>query len=207
MARDTRQVFAVVRPLYLVCSFQHPLGHCHVLCTTLEDMALADVSEPQARHVSSFRHRSLVSILRFYRIIKLMCLGSTIIFAVFRLAWAMLLLLKTDFSYVKFQGTIFALAELACGITCSCLFVLPRLYRHLTASPPYNSEEYRLRKWKKLASSGEKRLGPAQFERIHHKEEKRNPWENEIEVPGALTNDSSGREEGLQHHNGASSFV
>ena len=111
-------------------------------------------------------------------------LGSAIVFAVCRLVWTILLLLNKDFSYVKLQLCTFSAAELACGIICSCLFVLPRLYRHLTASPPYNSEEYRLRKWKKLASSGKVDL--EQSGKIHRKEEERNPWEKDIETSEAM---------------------
>ena len=120
------------------------------------------------------------------RVHLLIGLISAIAFAISRLIWATLLLFNQDFSYVKLQGTTFALAELACGIICSCLFVLPRLYRHLTAAPPHNSEEYRLRKWKKLALSSRAGLDTAQLREVHHKEEKRNPWENDIEVAAVL---------------------
>ena len=113
-------------------------------------------------------------------------LSSAIAFAVFRLIWAVLLLKNADFSFTKLQACCFGCAELACGNICSCLFVLPRLYRYLTNSPPYDSEEYRLRKWKKLASSGEKDLEQSGMGRIHRKEEERNPWEKDIETSAAM---------------------
>ncbi len=79
-------------------------------------------------------------------------LHRAIVFSIFRLIWAVLLLKNEDFSYVKMQACCFGVTELATGLMVSCLFVLPRLYRHVTAQPPYDSEEHRLRKWKKLAS-------------------------------------------------------
>lgn len=95
-----------------------------------------------------------------------------------------LLMYNLDFSYVKMQGTTFAFAELACGLIISCLFVLPRLYRALTGSPPYDSEEHRLRKWKKLASTSGK--DDSRYPKFHRKEEERNPWERDIEASDAL---------------------
>ena len=84
-----------------------------------------------------------------------------------------------DYSYIKMQGTLFAISELAAGLICSSLFVLPRLYRHLTASPPYDSEEYRLRKYKNI--TGKDTLNDPYSQKVHHKEEQRNPWEHDIE--------------------------
>ena len=90
-----------------------------------------------------------------------------------------LLLNHMDYSFIKMQGTLFALSETAFGLICSCLFVLPRLYRHLTESPPHDSEEYRLRKYKKL--TGREHLSDPYSQKMHHKEEQRNPWERDIE--------------------------
>ena len=81
------------------------------------------------------------------------------------------------------QGTTFALAELACGISCSCLFVLPRLYRHLIHAPPYDSEEFKIRKWKSLAANKKVDLDDSQLHRIHRDEEQQNAWEGDIEMP------------------------
>ena len=112
----------------------------------------------------------------------LMFANSAIIFALFRLIFLILLLIQIDFSYTKLQGTIFALSELATGIICSCLFVLPRLYRHLTTSPPHDSEEHRLRKYKML--TGKSSLTDPYSQKVHHDEEQRNPWEgHDIEEP------------------------
>ena len=112
-------------------------------------------------------------------ILPLTDFGSAIIFAVSRLIFMILLLNHPDYSYIKMQGTILALSELASGIICSCLFVLPRLYRHWTASPPYNSEEYRLRKYKNI--TGREHLDDPYSRKMHHSEEQRNPWEHGIE--------------------------
>ncbi|KAL6721505.1 hypothetical protein ACLMJK_000609 [Lecanora helva] len=112
--------------------------------------------------------------------------GFAVGFAILRLIWAILLVFNADFSYVKMQANVFGAAELACGIICSCLFVLPRLYRHLTASPPYNSEEYRLRRYKKLASSGRRELEQSALGDVHRKEEERNPWDKDIETAAVL---------------------
>ena len=60
------------------------------------------------------------------------------------------LLFNADYSYVKAQTGIATHGEIACGLLCSCLFVLPRLYRHLAAIPPYGSEEYYRRKSDRL---------------------------------------------------------
>ncbi|KAL9042139.1 MAG: hypothetical protein Q9214_003873 [Letrouitia sp. 1 TL-2023] len=75
-----------------------------------------------------------------------------IIASIFRLVFAILFLYTLDFSPVKVRAVAFTSAKLSLGLICSCVFVLPRLYRHLTSTPPYNSEEYHLRKYKNLAS-------------------------------------------------------
>ena len=59
-----------------------------------------------------------------------------------RLVFAVRLRSTADYSYVKAQSTLAGLAELALGVIASCLFILPRLYRHLVAVPPYGSEDY-----------------------------------------------------------------
>ena len=64
--------------------------------------------------------------------------------------------------------------------------MLPRLYRFLTASPPSDSEEDRLRKWKKLASSGKADLEHSGLGDVHRREEERNPWEKDIETSDAM---------------------
>ena len=67
---------------------------------------------------------------------------SAIISSIFRLVACVQLLLNADYSYVKAQTAIWTHSEISFGLICSCLFVLPRLYRHLAAIPPYGSEEY-----------------------------------------------------------------
>ena len=49
---------------------------------------------------------------------------------------------NADYSYVKEQASMWTHAEISFGLICSCLFVLPRLYRHLASIPPYGSDEY-----------------------------------------------------------------
>ena len=100
-----------------------------------------------------------------------------------------LLLNHADFSYIKMQSTLFAASELASGIICSCLFVLPRLYRHLTASPPHDSEAHRLRRYKKM--TGRKHLDDPYSQKVHHREEQRNAWEHDIKGATVLSKPST----------------
>ena len=62
------------------------------------------------------------------------------------------LLKNADYSYVKAQSAIMTHAELGGAIICSCLFVLPRLYRHIAAIPPYGSEAYTTRQRSKASA-------------------------------------------------------
>lgn len=102
-----------------------------------------------------------------------------------RLIFVVILSRTQDFSYVKVQVINFTLGELAFGLICSCLFVLPRLYRYLSSSPPVKNEEYKLRKYKALAESPRAPLKESEFEVLQHQEEQRNPWERDIEIPAA----------------------
>ncbi|CAF9941241.1 MAG: hypothetical protein HETSPECPRED_003030 [Heterodermia speciosa] len=82
-------------------------------------------------------------------------MGILVIFATgslaFRLVFNILFLYTKDLTYLRVQAINFTLAEVSFGLICSCLFVLPRLYRHLASKPPSKSEEYQLRKYRKLA--------------------------------------------------------
>jgi hypothetical protein len=100
-------------------------------------------------------------------------------FAIIRLIFNILLIPKTDYSYAILQGTALTVGETSCGIICSCLFVLPRLYRHLTSSPPPNSEEFQLRKYKHLAST--RQIDEVHLRDVHREQEQRNPWDRDIE--------------------------
>lgn len=42
-----------------------------------------------------------------------------------------------DYTYRKMRGAMWAFAELACGLLCSCFPILPRLYQHISAIAPY----------------------------------------------------------------------
>ena len=67
---------------------------------------------------------------------------SAIAASLARLYFCVLLTKTADYSYVKEQASLWTLCELSLGLICSCLFVLPRLYRHLASIPPYGSDEY-----------------------------------------------------------------
>ncbi|KAL8851619.1 MAG: hypothetical protein Q9221_003456 [Calogaya cf. arnoldii] len=130
------------------------------------------------------------------RISKSRKLGISAIFAtgslaivssILTLVFAVRFLLTPDYSYVKVQGICFTLAELSFGLICSCIFVLPRLYRHLASVPPYKSEEFQLRRYGGPVphSSASVQGGgcdgtPANTKR---EQEQRNPWENDVEIP------------------------
>ena len=92
-----------------------------------------------------------------------------------------------DFSYVKVQAITFTLAEVSFGLVCSSLFVLPRLYRHLASMPPYKSEEYQLRKYKKLAPHVSRTGQTDTFDDsnggVKRAQEGRNAWEHDVEAP------------------------
>ena len=84
-----------------------------------------------------------------------------IIASILRLIFVSFLLSHADYSYVKIQSTLATYAELGFGIIASCLFVLPRLYRHLAAVPPYDSEATTCRRCKNSIGSGENTHGRA----------------------------------------------
>ncbi|KAL8820834.1 MAG: hypothetical protein Q9223_001026 [Gallowayella weberi] len=112
-----------------------------------------------------------------------------IISSIFRLVFAARFLLTEDFAYVKVQAIAFTLAELAFGLICSCIFVLPRLYRHLASGPPRKSEEYELRKSKMVKShapaSGQSGDPDGVDGHLKTEQEGRNVWENDVEDPVA----------------------
>ena len=115
---------------------------------------------------------------------------SAIISSIFRLVFATLNLHTKDFSHIKAQLDNFTMAEVSFGLICSCLFVLPRLYRHLTSMPPYKSEEYQLRKYKKLAPDVSRAGQTDTFDDsnggVKRAQEARNPWEHDVEAPLGL---------------------
>ncbi|KAL8768286.1 MAG: hypothetical protein Q9209_005425 [Squamulea sp. 1 TL-2023] len=87
----------------------------------------------------------------------------------------------------KVQAINFTVAELAFGLICSCIFVLPRLYRHLASTPPYKSEEYQLRKYEGSASRTAVDSHNASHDGISaglkREQEQRNPWDQDVEAP------------------------
>ena len=68
--------------------------------------------------------------------------------SVARLIFDVISIYRTDLSYLSMQTSLLSLTEEFCGIICSCLFILPRLYRHLTSSSTYHQQGYMLRKYK-----------------------------------------------------------
>ena len=110
-----------------------------------------------------------------------------IISSIFRLVFATLFLYTEDYSHVKVQAISFTLAELAFGLICSCIFVLPRLYRHMASIPPYKSEEYRLRRYKNLTSGATGMARSEAPERVDtsvkREQEHQNAWDHDVETP------------------------
>ena len=51
----------------------------------------------------------------------------------------MSLIRREDFTYIHLQTSLWATAELAFGLLCSCLVVLPRLYQHFCDITPYKT--------------------------------------------------------------------
>ena len=49
------------------------------------------------------------------------------------------LLRREDYTYIHMQTTLWATAEIAFGLMCSCLVVLPRLYQHFCDITPYKT--------------------------------------------------------------------
>lgn len=66
--------------------------------------------------------------------LNLACITSII-----RIPYLILLIHSEDYAYEKIKGVMWATAELALAITCSCLPVTPRLFQHLLAITPGNS--------------------------------------------------------------------
>ena len=46
---------------------------------------------------------------------------------------------RDDYTYIHLQTSLWATAELAFGLICSCLVVLPRLYQHFCDITPYKT--------------------------------------------------------------------
>lgn len=55
-----------------------------------------------------------------------------------RLAYTVNLVKTKDYTYVKMQGVMWAFAEIAFGLACSCFPILPRLYQHVSGITPYS---------------------------------------------------------------------
>ncbi|KAL8784287.1 MAG: hypothetical protein Q9213_004045 [Squamulea squamosa] len=110
-----------------------------------------------------------------------------IISSIFRLVFAVRLRSTQDYSYVKVQSITFTLAELAFGLICSCVFVLPRLYRHLASMPPYKREQYQLKKDKGTSSHtavNSRSVGhDGTITNLKREQEQHDPWDHDIEAP------------------------
>ena len=60
--------------------------------------------------------------------------------SVVRFVYTINLVKTEDYTYVKMQGEMWAFAEIAFGLTCSCFPILPRLYQDAPSTNSYNGE-------------------------------------------------------------------
>ena len=75
-------------------------------------------------------------------------MSRAVLSSVFRLIFCTFLLKNVDYSYVKMQSVLWSYSEISFAIICSCFPILPRLYQHLAAIPPYGVEGYESGKYK-----------------------------------------------------------
>ena len=54
-----------------------------------------------------------------------------------RLVYTVNMVKTKDYTYVKMQSKMWAFAEIAFGLACSCLPILPRLFQHVSSVTPY----------------------------------------------------------------------
>ncbi|KAF6239014.1 hypothetical protein HO173_002886 [Letharia columbiana] len=62
--------------------------------------------------------------------------GLACIASILRLIYLVPLTRTKDYTYTKIKSILWVDAEIACGLLCSCLVVLPRLYQHLSSVAP-----------------------------------------------------------------------
>ena len=67
------------------------------------------------------------------------CGGLAIVTSILRLLFLALLVQTQDYAYVKHQSVLWATAEVAFGLMCSCFPILPRLYQHLASVAPLST--------------------------------------------------------------------
>ena len=60
--------------------------------------------------------------------------------------YAVLLSRTEDYTYLKMGGILWAYAEIACGLLCSCLPIIPRLYQDLFSTSPSHTSNTTARK-------------------------------------------------------------
>ena len=142
-----------LRPLRSFLYFQCAVRHCYVNRPALAHLESVNLTLAQTWHLRHLFQWSAVSHLLACPLSEKKITSfrypsaetsktSAIAASVFRLYYSVLLMKQADYSYVKEQASIWTHAELSFGLICSCLFVLPRLYRHLASIPPYGSDEY-----------------------------------------------------------------
>ena len=184
-SQDPWQMSRIDADIHRFFGIQRVLGYRHVLGSDMETIPAADVYGSEIGYLGDLCYRVLVSQQHcFTQSTKSAnsCPFShhrAIVFAIIRLIFNILLMHKNDYSYAILQGMLLTVGETSCGIICSCLFVLPRLYRHLTSTPPHKSEEYQLRKYKHLVSS--RHVDEAHLKDVKREQEGRNPWDRDIE--------------------------
>lgn len=67
--------------------------------------------------------------------------GLACISSIIRIVYLVFLNRTKDYTYAKVPATLWADAEIACGLLCSCLVILPRLYQHLSSIVPYGGND------------------------------------------------------------------
>lgn len=70
--------------------------------------------------------------------------GLACISSILRLIYVVFLTRTQDYSYAHFAATMWSMAEIAFGLLCSNLVVLPRLYRHFCDIMPYTNNVHAL---------------------------------------------------------------
>ena len=102
---------------------------------TISDITMLAVPIWMIWHLQMSRARKLGISMIFS------CGGLAIIASILRLLFLALLVQTQDYAYVKHQSVMWAAAEVAFGLKCSCLPILPRLYQHLASIAPLSTSQ------------------------------------------------------------------
>ena len=66
---------------------------------------------------------------------------SACVTSLLRMIYNISLIRTEDYTYEHMQTNLWATAEVAFGLMCSCLVVLPRLYQHFCEITPYKTND------------------------------------------------------------------